>query len=330
MYKEIIAICHSEEDYARRLADYLNDHGLLPYPAASFSEKGKLTRYENHHPVRHKVIPEEWAKNYTKEELRKGVSLFCDEEEKEGEMYVYRFRKADLTAARICRLANLSMPTARRRTGRAKLIGVYSPVGRCLKTSFSLTLGQMLAQKYNVLYLNFENYSGFGKMMGMNKSVDMSDLLYYFLNYREEFHQRMEDMAVSVNGLEIIPPALSFLDLESIGEDEWDRFFEIVSMKGNYDYIILDLSDYIKGLYRILMECSFIYTFTQDDGLAMAKVEQYEKIISSLNYGEILNRTRMIKPPVFRKLPIRPEELLRSELADYTRRITEDDFHWSR
>lgn len=330
MYKDIIAICHSEEAYAQRLADYLNEHGLLPGPAASFSDKGKLTRYENHHPVRHKVIPEEWAKYYTKEELKKGVSLFCDEEETEGEMYVYRFRSADVIAERICQLAKFPMPKERIRKGKTKMIGVYSPVGRCLKTSFSLTLGQMLAQKYRVLYLNFENYSGFGKTMCMDKSVDMSDLLYYFLNLHDEFHKQMEGMAVSINGLDVIPPALSFLDLGSIGENEWEEFFDTLTEKGKYDYIVLDLSDYLKGLYQILLRCTYIYTFTSDDGVAMAKVEQYENILNNLNYGEILNRTRKVKPPVFRKLPIRPEELIRSDLADYTRRITEDDFHWSR
>lgn len=330
MYKEIVAVCHTEEDYVSRLADYINDHALLPCPVAAFSDKGKLTRYANHNPVRHRVIPAEWARNMTKEELKSGVSLFCDEEEMEADMYVYRFRSADLTAERICRLADFQLPVARVRGGRTKMIGIYSPVGRCLKTSFSLTLGQMLAQKHRVLYLNFENYSGFGRMMGMNKSVDMSDLLYYFLNLRDEFHKRMDGMAVSLNGLDVIPPALSFLDLESIGEEEWDRFFDILTEKGNYDYIVLDLSDYIKGLYRILLRCTFVYTFTQDDGMAMAKVEQYEKILNSLNYGEILSRTRKVKPPVFRKLPIKPEELIHSELADYTRKITEDDFHWSR
>ena len=61
----------------------------------------------------------------------------------------------------------------------------------------------------------------------------------------------------------------------------------------------------------------------------MAKVEQYEKLITNLHYGEILDRTKKVSPPVFRKLPIRPEELIHSELADYTRKITEDDFHWN-
>ena len=41
------------------------------------------------------------------------------------------------------------------------IIGVFSPLGRCLKTSFALALGQILAKERAVLYLNLESYSGF-------------------------------------------------------------------------------------------------------------------------------------------------------------------------
>ena len=180
------------------------------------------------------------------------------------------------------------------------------------------------------LYLNFENYSGFGKVMGLTKPADMGDLLYYFLNLADGMHEKMNEMTVSVNGLDMIPPALSYLDIESVTEDEWEAFFDALVRKGYYDYIILDLSEYIKGLYKILRRCTCIYTFAPGDGVAMAKVEQYEKILRDLHYKDVLDRTRKVTPPVFRKLPIKPDELLHSELAEYTKKITEDDFHWSR
>ena len=42
--------------------------------------------------------------------------------------------------------------------GDAKIIGVYSPVSRCMKTMFSLTMCDILAEKNSVLYVNFEEY----------------------------------------------------------------------------------------------------------------------------------------------------------------------------
>ena len=47
-----------------------------------------------------------------------------------------------------------------------RFMRVYSPLGRCLKTSFALTLGQILAKERAVLYLNLEEYSGFEEMLG--------------------------------------------------------------------------------------------------------------------------------------------------------------------
>ena len=329
MSKEIIAIGHPEEEFSRRLTDYFNEHNLLPLKAVAFSEKGRLTRFEKQNPLRLKVIPPEWAQGKKKEELAN--CLFFSEEEEEEKMYVYRYRPADLTAKWICDSAGLvDCFTYRFRESQTKLIGIYSPVGRCLKTSFSLTLGQMLATRYRVLYLNFENYSGFGRVMGYQKKSDMADLLYYFLNLSEEFSGKMDEMMMKVGGLDVIPPALSFLDIENVTESEWDVFLTTLSEKGKYEYIILDLSDFIKGLYHVLEKCSYIYTIAPNDGLAMAKVEQYERILEELHYKDILNRTRKVTPPVFRKLPIHPEELVHSELAEYTKKITEDEFHWSK
>ena len=61
--------------------------------------------------------------------------------------------------------------------GLAKVLGVYSPVGRCLKTSFALTMGKLLAQEERVLYLNLEEFSGLSVLMKEEYKSDLSDLL---------------------------------------------------------------------------------------------------------------------------------------------------------
>lgn len=343
MQKEVIIIGHPEKEYVQRLSDYINEHELLPVEAVAFSEKSKLFRYKNNNPVSAIVIPLEWKETAEKKELTSNVIFFTEDEpleesvcdpkeetgEKKKECRICRYLPADVIAGKICEVAGILPGKRRIACEKTKLIGVYSPIGRCLKTSFSLTLGQMLGTKYRVLYLNFENYSGFGKILGYSKPVDMADLLYYFLNLSDEFSGKMEEVMMHIGGMDIIPPALSFMDLESILEQEWEIFLNTLIEKGNYDYIILDLSDYVKGLYNILSRCSYIYTMIPNDGVAMAKIEQYELLLSSLHYSEILDKTRKVSPPVFRKLPIHPEELIHSELAEYTRKVTEDDFHWN-
>lgn len=330
MKREMVLIGHPEREYSERLSNYINEHGLLPFETVSFSEKGKLSRFSNGNRIPAIVIPPEWKDMLKKIDSSVKVLYLTEEEDSDAEgETVCRYHPADYLAERICELTGVTYGRARALNGKTRLIGIYSPVGRCLKTSFSLTLGQMLANRYRVLYLNFENYSGFGKILGYSKPADMADLLYYFLNLSDEFSGKMEEVMMHIGGLDVIPPALSFMDMESILESEWDYFLNTLIEKGNYDYIILDLSDYVKGLYNILSRCSYIYTMVPGDGVAMAKIEQYEVLLSNLHYGEILDRTRKVTPPVFRKLPIHPEELIHSELAEYTKKVTEDEFHWS-
>ena len=52
------------------------------------------------------------------------------------------------------------------------IIGVYSPVNRCLKTSFALTAGQLLSRKSRVLYVNLEDCSGLEKLFGEEHKAD--------------------------------------------------------------------------------------------------------------------------------------------------------------
>ena len=91
-------------------------------------------------------------------------------------------------------------------TGRQmKIIGNYSPVGRCLQTTFALSMGQILAKKHKTLYLNFEAYSGFGYLLNREFPMDITDVLYYFRCEKDRLSYRLEGMIQTLNGLDYIP-----------------------------------------------------------------------------------------------------------------------------
>ncbi|MDE7250653.1 MAG: hypothetical protein K2N82_12410, partial [Lachnospiraceae bacterium] len=191
------------------------------------------------------------------------------------------------------------------------------PIGRCLQTTISLTCVQLIAKKYKTLYLNFEAYSGFGRMLNKHYENDLSDLMYYFECAREKLSYRLESMIETVNGLDFIPPAEIYQNLAGIRGNQWIDLFQEIEKTSEYEYLILDLSDVVADLWDMLRNCEHIYTISRDDGLAMAKIDQYEKALEYMNYGDISVRTTKWKLPVFRELPARFEELTYGELAAY-------------
>ena len=208
------------------------------------------------------------------------------------------------------------------RTGHKKMriIGIYTPVSRCLQTTFSLTLGQMLARRYKTLYLNFENYSGFSRMLNREFKNDITDLMYYFGCAREKLVYRLESMVETVNKLDFIPPADILHNLTGIRGSQWADLFGEMERTSEYEFLILDLSDSLTDLWEVLRSCDIIYTIQRDEGLSMAKLEQYERALSAMDYGDVSAKTVKWKLPFFKKLPASFEELTYGDLASYIKK----------
>lgn len=330
MRRKTIIVCDSNKKYALHLQEYLEEKKLLPCNLVFFTDWEKFLDYTEKQTAPICVISEDWIKGKDERSLPSADKLFrlCEEKEDEGNDGIYRYRSAEYFAARLSDLAklkenNVVVTTKKEKT---KLIGVYSPIGRCLQTSFSLVLGQMLSSKYQVLYLNFEAYSGFSHMMQKSFSMDMADLIYYFKNLSQDFPQQFYSAKQNMNGMDFIPPAFSYMDITKVLPEEWEAFLDTVASCGEYDCIILDLSEYVQGLYRILRNCSHIYTITRNDGMAIAKITHYENVLKELAYEDVIEKTRKCSFPIYRQLPIAAEDLLYSELADYTRKIIREDF----
>ena len=206
-----------------------------------------------------------------------------------------------------------------------KLIGIYSPIGKCLKTSFAFVMGQLLSKRYKVLYLNLESYSGLGKLLERNFSTDLSELIYYLQNTKESFACRMGGMVEQAGGVDILPPFDSYLDMISVSGEEWLRLFKEIERSSGYEYMILDLSDAIQGLFDILRLCDVVYTLSSEDGFSMAKISQYEHVLKTSNYEDIWKKTKQYTIPKIKNLPQGLLQLTYTELAEYVKKRIEED-----
>ncbi|MBO5473234.1 MAG: hypothetical protein J6A08_05545 [Lachnospiraceae bacterium] len=335
MKQKIMAVCDTEEAYAYRLAEYVLEKGKLPYAFHLFTEVEKLQDLMEREEIAILLIAESALKLIKEEFVRQKVlQLFVLQEneksDREDLCYISKYQSPDHILERIfISVEDLADWTEHQSTTcwEAKLIGMYSPIKRCLQTSFALTLGQMLARKHKVLYLNFEYYSGLGQMLSREFSADMMDVMYYFQCAKEKLAMRLPAVVQNINGLDYIPPIQSPLGLREIDGGQWAQLCADIAEIGQYEYIILDLDDCINGIFDLLKQCYRIYTITKEDRFAEAKLRQYEQMLQLYEMEEVAEKTVKCRFPVFQKLPSDLEMMTHGELAGYVRSIMEEDIY---
>ena len=323
MDKRILAIFDSEEGYAYRLMEFISGKTNLPFEVYVFTEENKFYSCARVQDIECLLISESVYKKEVDTLKIPHIIILSESGENLNKAlhHVNKYQSCENIFHQIIEYyTNKSedVPTViGTKLQSMKVIGIYTPIGRCLQTTFSLTLGQMLARKQKVLYLNFEIYSGFSRMLCRNFDSDLSDLMYYFSCAREKLSYRLESIVETVNGLDFIPPTEIYQNLAGIRGEQWLDLFQEIEKTGKYEYLILDLTDGVMDLWEILRECNYVYTISREDGLSIAKIEQYERILEKVGYGDISAKTVKWKLPIFKQLPVRFEELTYGELAAY-------------
>ena len=187
--------------------------------------------------------------------------------------------------------------------GRAKLIGVFSPVRRCYQTTFSVLMGRLLLDRGKVLYLSFEFCEGCEELIPPEEGRGLSDLMYFIKSPVNSFLLRFRSMVRNMAGLDYIPCALSGTDISEIPEAEWKLFLSRICDYGDYSYVILDLSESIRGIFEVLRMCDRIYTLTRKDRVAKRKVESYENVLRMYSYDDVREKSIKCDPPAVTRVP---------------------------
>ena len=327
----ILAVCDVEEEYALRLTNYINVKDGFPFQVRSFSTIEKLVYFTRQQVVEAVLVSEEYLNEIVTKNTVNTIITLSEERVDSGreDSKVYKYQSGEKIMKAILQILAKDAKDSGHiaRSVQMKVIGLYSPVKRSLQTTFGLTLGQILGKKAKVLYINMEAFSGLNIMLQRSFQKDLSDLLYHMQNGKQGIAYILSSMVDSVNGLDILPPMLCQMDLISIEAKEWLNLFYEIERYSEYEYLILDLSDSVQGLFEILRQCTIIYTMTESDGFAMAKIDQYEQMLKQCQYDDVLQKTNKCEFPKFTYLPRQLDRLTVSELADVVRECLKEDIY---
>ena len=152
---------------------------------------------------------------------------------------------------------------------KASVIGIYSPVNRCLKTSFALTMGQLLSRNERVLYMNLEEYSGFSRLISSQYTQGLSDVLYL---YRQGAYSwlKLKAIVYSWGSMDYIPPVRYAEDLNQVSPEDLAMLLERIALESGYEKIQMCIRDRDMGGRDEVEAMKACYFLDKPDALCVA------------------------------------------------------------
>lgn len=326
--EHVMVLCDTEEEYAQLMTEFLKKSRELPWKIHTYTSVQELIREEASGPAMLVVSEAAYGEELQRLEALRTVVLSESGVMKwEGVCYVDKYRQAEEVMKELLRIymeiADTGLPKLKK-NGTVTLIGNYSPVRRAMQTSFALTMGQILAREHATLYLNFEHYAGIPELRPDVQCPDMADLLYFLKADKEKFGLRLKSVCKRMGNMDYIPPMKSGQNLLTITAAEWTMLLQRIEELGTYEYVILDLSESMQGLFEILRGCKVVFTLTQEDRIARSKLLQYEQLLALYEYEDVLEKTRRLRLPQIQRLPENMEQLTRGDLAALIRDLLKE------
>ncbi len=298
-----LVIFDLEELYANHLMDYISDKKGMPFQTVVFTRKLEMLEYLANNSVDILLIEAtQMCEEITKFDIGK-IILLSDGSilsEYIGYDSIFKFKSAENIVREVLdyfvdlRKDYSPLSTS---SAKAEVIGVYSPVGRCGKTSYALALGQVLAEEYKSLYINLEDYASFEELTDINCPSDLSDLMYYFKQNPEMIAIKLQAIVRTVNNLDYVAPIFYAKDLRDIETPEWIKLIDSIARAESYEKIIVDIGTMLGDIESMLEYCDTVFLPTTKDYLSVRKVETFKTILDRGGKKQLLDKLIEVQLP---------------------------------
>lgn len=325
---KIMAVYDEDALYARRLAEYVNRRETIPFTAMAFSNLERLKEYGDSHEIEILLVGE--TVKAAADEVKAGLKMvLCGGEFSIGkeEPSIYRFQSGEgiLREIMTCYCTAPPEPALALSGMGAQILGVYSPVNRCGKTAFALTLAQVLSRTESVLFISLEEFAGFEALLGEDVKQDFSDVLY--LCRQGSFNwMKLRAMVCSVGQVDMIPPAAYGEDLDQMEPEELALLLRRIARESGYRRLVVDMGHMGRGSAALLDCCDGVYLPVLEDPVSRAKLQAFDRYLSAagaVSLKEKICRLRFPKTRPLSSMENCMDQLLWGEMGDFVRALLE-------
>ena len=326
--KKIMAVYDEDPFYAERLSDYVNRKEKGIFKAQAFTSRERLELFAKETDVDVLLTGVPVSANEI-EGLRSTQTIHLTEEKSKtgtgADVEIYKYQSGDDIIREVmavyCENPNVKPNLPGLISREKRIIGVYSPVGRCGKTSLALSIGQVLAKEEKVLFITMDMFSGFSFLLDEQWKRDLSDLLYYYKQGR--FHGlRLNPITYYLGDMAWLPPFRYPDDYSQITAKEMAGFLVQILNESIYETIVLDIGDFDRPVLPVLEVCKVVYMPIKEDPISQAKVKEFETYVERFGTREIQDKFHKIHVPLVtgtKRMERFPQELLWGDMGDFVR-----------
>lgn len=328
--KKVMAVYDEDPFYAERLSDYVNRKEKGVFAAQAFTSKERLEEFAREHNI-DVLLAGTPADDSKISEIQSAQKIYLTEEpgKKKGgnQTEIYKYQSGD-DIIREVMAAYCETPEAKAAfpglfDKEKRVVGIYSPVGRCGKTSMALAIGQLLAREEKALFITLDTFTGFSGLLDEPWKRDLSDLIYYYKQGR--FHAlRLNSIIYYLGDMAWLPPIRFPDDYNQITAEEMADFLSKILQEGGYSTLVLDIGNYGKQVVPLLEICHVIYMPVKEDVISQAKLQEFEQYMDECGKRKLKERFHKVHVPVvtgIRRMEHFPQELLWGDMGDFVRGI---------
>ena len=323
MSNAIFAILDEDVAYAKALSDYIYRSTTLGYQTCIFSNVEDFIISFKDKPVEVLLVSEALYTSFTfkqKELSLQLVNVYVLASIR-GTTYkeptFFKFQSAEsLIHGIMSTLSTTKGFALNKEASTTNIITVYSPIGRCGKTTFAYTYAMILSLNSPTLFISFDEYCGY---YFKENDKDLSDLFFYFLEDASSLNTKLGSLVCKCNGLDFILPARFSADLRRLDSKDVYRFISALK-DTSYTNIVIDLGNTLCDIAPCLHLSNHVYIPKLTDSAAMHKLELFINSLSTLDGTFIDDIVSYIQVPAMEQDSnniIMSNKLLVSPIAEF-------------
>lgn len=198
-----------------------------------------------------------------------------------------------------------SIPGSGRMNGKnnVDIIGIFSPVSRCGKTTLSVAFTQLLGETEPSLMICMDQYSE----IFSSEQDNLSDLIFRMGTASGTESESQQDLFSEYvrnwNQMEYIPSPVYEDDLNQISSLQMAEVLKLLKEQSRYRYIVVDIRTGMDNLQEILQRCDQIFMPDPGDTVSSSKIHMFEELMRKQRVQEteeeefLLNRIHKVRLP---------------------------------